>query len=220
MSCKHSLLSLWLVVGATGGLAAQADPDKAVAGGGTLPAGWNVRTERNAALDNVKFVTMGTGMHVTLGPAAIFWRAADTASGNYHTVASFRQTKAPAHPEAYGLLVGGKNLADSTQSYTYFIVRTHGDTGEYSIRRRAGYTTRPTAVVEWTANAAVHGADAQGQATNELSVQVQGDQVTFMVNGTTVYTAKAADVDARGIVGLRVNHNLDVHVGPLGVHKM
>ena len=41
-----------------------------------------------------------------------------------------------------------------------------------------------------------------------------------MVNGTEVYTANAADVDAQGIVGYRVNHNLDVHVGPLGVHRM
>lgn len=201
-------------------VSAQADPDRAVAGGGTLPAGWNARTERNAPLDNVKFVAMGNGVHVTVGPAAIYWRAADTASGSYHTVASFTQTKAPAHPEAYGLLIGGRDLADSAQSYTYFLVRTRGDTGEYSIRRRAGYTTRPTAVVEWTANAAVKGADAAGAATNELSILVQGGKVKFMVNGTEVYTADAADVDAQGIVGLRVNHNLDVHVGPLGVHRM
>ena len=220
MSCKLSLAAALLVALPAAGLAAQADPDKPVAGGGTLPAGWNARTERNAPMDNVKFVTMGDGMHVTLGPAAIFWRAADSASGNYHTVATFRQTKAPAHPEAYGLLIGGKNLADSTQSYTYFIVRTRGDTGQFSIRRRAGYNARPTAVVDWTTNTAVHGADAQGAATNELSVQVRGGDVQFMVNGTVVYTAKAADVDASGIVGLRVNHNLDVHVGPLGVHRM
>src|SRR5881628_446930 len=132
------------------GLAAQADPDKAVAGGGTLPTGWNARTERNAALDNVKFVIMGDGVHVTVGPAAIYWRSADTASGSYHTVATFTQTKAPPHPEAYGLIIGGKGLADSTQSYTYFLVRTRGDTGEFSIRRRSGYANRPTAVVEWT----------------------------------------------------------------------
>jgi hypothetical protein len=135
-------------------------------------------------------------------------------------VASFTQTKAPTHPEAYGLLIGGKNLADSTQSYTYFLVRTKGDTGEFSIRRRTGYTTRPVAVVEWTANAAVRGADAAGAATNELSVLVQGGKVKFMMNGKEVYAANAADVDSQGVVGYRVNHNLDVHLGPLGVHRM
>lgn len=198
---------------------AQADPDQAVAGGGTLPAGWHARTERNAPLTNVKFAAMGTGYHVTLGPATIFWRDADTISGNYHIVATFAQTKAPQHPEAYGLIMGGRNLADSTQSYTYFIIRTMPDRAEFSIRRRAGYAARPTAVVDWTANAAVKAADAEGKATNELSVAVAGGKVTFYVNGTEVHSANAADLDVNGIVAYRVNHNLDVHLGPLGIHK-
>ena len=199
--------------------AAQADPDQAVAGGGTLPAGWNARTERNAPLTNVKFAAMGNGYHATLGPATIFWRDADTVSGNYHIVATFAQTKAPQHPEAYGLIMGGRNLADSTQSYTYFIIRTMPDKAEFSIRRRAGYAARPTAVMDWTANAAVKGADTEGKATNELSVLVSGGKATFYVNGTAVHTADAADVDVNGIVAYRVNHNLDVHLGPLGIHK-
>ena len=198
---------------------AQADPDQAVAGGGALPPGWHARTERNAPLTNVKFAAMGTGYHVTLGPATIFWRDADTISGNYHIVATFAQTKAPQHPEAYGLIMGGRNLADSTQSYTYFIIRTMPDRAEFSIRRRAGYAARPTAVVDWTANAAVKAADAEGKATNELSVAVAGGKVTFYVNGTEVHSANAADVDVNGIVAYRVNHNLDVHLGPLGIHK-
>ena len=223
MESRRSLLVIgWLAisVGPAARLAAQADPDRAVMGGGVLPEGWNARTERNAPLTNVKFVIMGNGVHVTVGPAAIYWRAADTASGSYHTVASFTQTKAPTHPEAYGMIIGGQNLADSSQSYTYFLVRTKGDTGEFTIRRRAGYATRPTAVVEWTANAAVRGADQAGAATNELSILVQGGKVSFMVNGKEVSSANAADVDTRGVVGLRVNHNLDVHIGPLGVHRM
>jgi hypothetical protein len=93
------------------------------------------------------------------------------------------------------------------------------DKAEFSIRRRAGYATRPTAVVDWTANAAVKGADAEGKATNELSILVSGGTVTFLVNGTAVHTAKATDVDVSGIVGYRVNHNLDLHLGPLGIHK-
>lgn len=198
---------------------AQADPDQAVAGGGTLPPGWHARTERNAPLANVKFAAMGTGYHVTLGPATIFWRDADTISGNFHIVATFAQTKAPQHPEAYGLIMGGRNLADSTQSYTYFIIRTMPDRAEFSIRRRAGYAARPTAVVDWTANAAVKAADAEGKATNELSVAVAGGKVTFYVNGTEVHSGNAADVDVNGIVAYRVNHNLDVHLGPLGIHK-
>ena len=197
-------------------LSAQADPDRAVTGGGTVPPGWNARTERNAPLANVKFVAMGDGFHATMGPAAIFWRDADTVSGDYHAVASFTQTKAPQHPESYGLIVGGASLADSTQRYTYFLVRGEG---MISIRRRAGYAARPTAILEWTASDAVVKADSAGRATNELSVAVSGGKARFLVNGKEVYTANAADVDTRGIVGYRVNHNLDVHLGPLGIHR-
>jgi hypothetical protein len=209
---------------ATGSLSAQADPDRSVAGGGSFPSGWHVRTERNrqtgqpAPLANVKFAVMGNGFHVTVGPAAIYWRDADTASGSYHVVASIAQTKNPAHPEAYGLFIGGRGLADSTQSYTYFIIRAID--GKFMIRRRPGYTASPTNVVDWTAHPAVVTADSTGKATNELSILVQGGNVRFMVNGKEVYTGKAADLDTRGVVGYRVNHNLDVHLGPLGIHKL
>ncbi|MGH7570000.1 MAG: hypothetical protein ACREL9_13705 [Gemmatimonadales bacterium] len=198
-------------------LGAQADPDKAVAGGGSLPEGWRARTERNAPLANVKFVTMGDGLHATLGPAAIFWRDRDTVSGAYHVVASITQMKNPEHPEAYGIFIGGRNLADSTQAYTYFIIRAID--GKYMIRRRAGFAARPTNVVDWTDHPAVVKADGTGKATNELSILVAGGKVSFMVNGKEVYAGDAADLDTSGIVGYRVNHNLDVHLGPLGIHK-
>ena len=223
MISTRLLSAVVFVVSATG-LSAQADPDRNVAGGGTIPPGWHVRTEPNrqtgqpAPLDNIKFSVMGDGLHVTVGPAAIYWRDRDTVSGNYHVVAKITQTKNPAHPESYGILIGGRKLADSTQSYTYFLVRAVD--GMYSIRRRDGYATRPTAVVEWTASDAVTKADSAGRATNELSVEVKGGKVRFMVNGKEVYAADAATVPTNGVVGYRVNHNLDVHLGPLGIHKL
>ena len=207
-------------------LAAQSDPDRAVAGGGsaTFPAGWRVRTEPShgtsqpAPLDNVKFSSMGDGLHTTVGPAAIYWRDRDTISGNYHVVAKLSQMKNPAHPEAFGIIIGGKNLADSGQAYTYFLVRPID--GMYSIRRRAGYNSRPTAVVEWTASDAVVKSDTAGRAMNELSIQVSGGKAKFMVNGKEVYIGDAANLDVNGVVGYRVNHNLDVHLGALGIHKL
>src|SRR5439155_13831161 len=205
-------------------LAAQADPDRAVAGGGNFPAGWHVRTETNrqtgqpAPLENVKFTNMGDGLHTTVGPAGIYWRDRDTISANYRVVAKLSQMKNPTHPEAFGIFIGGKSLADSGQSYTYFLVRPID--GMYSVRRRPSYAGRPVAVVEWTASDAVTKADASGAAANELSIQVQGGKAKFMVNGKEVYTADAANVDVNGVVGYRINHNLDVHLGPLGIHKL
>ena len=205
-------------------LAAQADPDRPVAGGGAIPAGWHVRTEPNrqtgqpASLENVKFSSMGDGLHTTVGPAAIYWRDRDTISGNFHVVAKMTQMKNPAHPEAFGIFIGGKALADSGQTYTYFLVRPID--GMYSIRRRTSYTTRPTAIVEWTASDAVTKADANGSAANELSILVQGGKAKFMVNGKEVYSGDAANLDVNGVVGYRVNHNLDLHLGALGIHKL
>jgi hypothetical protein len=222
-------MRLWSAVAAATALSATAlvaqgnDPDRAVAGGGSIPAGWHVRTEPNrqtgqpAPLDNVKFSAMGPGgMHTTVGPAAIYWRDRDTVSGNYHVVAKMIQMKNPAHPEAFGIFIGGNNLADSAQTYTYLLVRPVD--GMFSIRRRTGYTTRPTAIVEWTASDAVTKSDSTGNASNELSVEVRGGKAKYMVNGKEVYTGDAAGLN--GVVGYRVNHNLDVHLGALGIHKL
>ena len=53
-----------------------------------------------------------------------------------------------------------------------------------------------------------------------VSVEVRGGKAKYMVNGKEVHKADAGSVDASGIVGYRVNHNLDIHLGPLGIHPL
>lgn len=203
-----------------------ADPDKKVAGGGTMPPGWFARLEdTTASIANVKFVTMGPGLHFTTGPSGIYWRDSDAVTGSFHTVASFTQTKAPPHPEAYGLFVAGKNLKDSTATYVYLIVR--GD-GMFSIRQGGRAGSRSTDLTPggarngWLANAAVVKQDSAGKATNKL--EISGDaatkKLTFKVNGQTVAELDAPGGSVAGLVGIRMNHNLDVHVDGFAVHKM
>jgi hypothetical protein len=210
-------LTLATLLVMTAPLAAQnADPDKPVQGGGKLPSGWSARVDKDAAMTNVKFETMGpTGLHVTTGPAVILWKETDEGAGGFHTEATFTQTKAPQHAEAYGLFVAGKDLSGEGQAYTYFLVRQDG---KFMVRTRTGAAT--TNVVAWTDNAAVVKADAAGKATNKLEIAVAKDQVTFSVNGKAVHTMPAAAGAMDGIVGLRVNHNLDVHIEKFGVHKL
>ncbi len=180
-----------------------------------LPAGWSAREDRDRPLDDAKFATMGAGLHATMGRrAAVFYRDADNASGSYTMEATFTQTKAPEHPEAFGVFIGGRDLQGANQQYTYFLIR--GD-GKYLIKRRNGATT--SNVQDWTANEAVKAQDAAGKCTNTLTVQVAGGDVIFKVNGADVHRAKAADVDAEGISGLRVNHNLDVHIAGFRMQK-
>ncbi len=86
-------------------------------------------------------------------------------------------------------------------------------------RRVAGDST--TAVTpNWTDNDAVVKADSAGKAVNELSIMVRGGKVSFQVNGKEVYTADASGLDTKGIAGYRVNHNLDVHLSALAIHKL
>jgi hypothetical protein len=193
----------------------QADPDKAVQGSGTLPAGWMARMDGGAALTKVSFVDMAPGWHISLGPAGTFYRAADTSSGNAQIVALLHSTPPkPAHPESYGIFIGGQDLQGPNQAYTYFLIR--GD-GKFLIKRRMGDKT--TKVVDWTANDAIKGVDAEGNATNELSVSIKGDAVSFMANGKEVHSAKAADVDTKGVAGVRVNHNLSIHIQTMQVTR-
>lgn len=188
------------------------DPDKKVVGG-PLPAGWMGRTDRaEQKLSDAKFVTMGSGFHVTSGPPAIYWSNKYKATGPFTATATFRQTKNPSHPEAYGILFRGQKLDAADQTYVYFLVR--GD-GKFLVNHRAGADVHK--IIEWTENAAVHKADEQGVATNTLSVDAaRPDSVRLLVNGVQVAAMPGAHVGSTdGFVGLRVNHNLDVHVSDL-----
>jgi hypothetical protein len=220
----HSTFAALLTVVAAAPLAAQAtqaanrasaDPDKNAAGGLRVP-GWTARFDRAEAKPaQVSFTRMGTGYHVTAGPAAVYYPTRSApASGNYTVAASFTQTKAPAHPEAYGLFAGGQNLQGAAPSYVYFVVR--GD-GKYLVKHRANATEVHT-LVDWTASPALKPAGADGKATNALEIRVAGDSVRFVANGTPVAAVSRKQTGAlNGTAGIRVNHNLDVHVDGFAV---
>ena len=194
-----------------------ADPDHAVAGGGSVPAGWTVRSDGNAGNANVKVVPMGQGIHATLGPAIILYQDKHAGTGPFHTLATFTQTKPSAHPEGYGLFFGGQALNGAGQKYTYFLIRQDG---KYLVKRREGDKT--TDVTKgWVESAAVKKPAGQGSATNLLEVDAKQDpsKVVFKVNGESVYTMDAKPADVNGTVGLRVNHNLDVHIEGFDVHR-
>lgn len=178
---------------------------------GVLPEGWKARLDRaNGDMNAVHFRPMNGGYHAILGPAAIFYRPADQATGSYTVQARFNQRKAPTHPEAYGLIIGGRGLEGADQQYFYFLIR--GD-GKYSIRHRAGSEVHT--LQDWTESAAIRKQNAAGVASNVVAVQMAESGVSLMVNGTRVTTLPRANVTpagTNGVYGLRINHNLDVLV--------
>ena len=178
-----------------------------------LPAGWQARFDRaNADASKASFAAMGPGLHATSGPAAIYWRTQDNMSGPFKITATFTQMKAPTHPEAYGIFVGGKDLDKESQTYGYLIVR--GD-GKYMIKHRAGAEAHT--IADWTDLASMKKQDAAGKATNTVSFEVRTDSVRAFVNGEQVKSWAASYWSGAGFAGLRVNHNLDVHISDFAI---
>lgn len=213
---RRSLTTLSLLALAAAPLAAQDkdDPTQKVAGG-ALPAGWMGRTDRATdKLTDAKFVAMGSGYHVTSGPAAIYWNPKTVTSGPYVASTTITQTKAPTHPEAFGIFFMGKDLDTPGQNYAYFLVR--GD-GKYLVNHRAGAEIHK--IIPWTEDAAVNKQDASGKSTNKLTVDAsKADSVRLLVNDKQVAAIAMSHLGKTdGLVGLRVNHNLDVHISGLTV---
>jgi hypothetical protein len=186
-------------------------------GAAAAPAGWTNKMDPKDATKSTKFVTMGPGFHVTAEGAGIYYKTADAQGKENFTVsASFGQRKKTEHPEAYGLIAGGRNLDDAAkQTYFYFLVRQDG---QFLINHRAGNDVHK--IVDWTPNAAIMKFDEKQGATNELAIAVGTDSVRFLVNKKQVHAITRKEIaDVSGQVGFRVNHGLDVHVGNYKVTK-
>ena len=194
------------------------DPDIAPEGEATgLPTGYALRLDSedgNAA--DYRVMTMDGGMHVQTGPVGILYDETDAVeSGDYSVSASFTEIGAPPnHREAFGLFIGGSDLQGESQAYTYFLVRADG---RYLIKQRAGGETSDVSEGGWVESDAVNAAAEGGDFTNDLAIEVRGDQVHFSINGTEVATVPAAEIDAHGIAGVRINHNLNVQVSDFEV---
>ncbi len=177
---------------------------------GPWPEGWRVRFDRPGTADSaLTFETMRPGWHLTTTGrgSAIAWQPAVTARGTFTLeVESHLFPARGGHAEGFGVILGGRDLDGAGQAYYYFLVR--GD-GQFLVKHRAGAATHD--LVPWTASPAVTRQEGQASARNLLSVRAAADSVTFSVNGTRVHAmARARDVD--GLVGLRINHQLSVHV--------
>lgn len=211
--------SVMMLMLAAGVGAAQADPDKAVGGGGIQVKGWRGRTDRaEQKISDVKLVQMGTGFHLTNGPHAVLWNSENVATGDYTVKARLTKTpkSASTHEESYGLFIGGSDLNGPKQNYLYCVVF---GTGNVMVRHRDGGDTHT--LLGKTANAAASKMGERG-ATDEIAMWVKGGRVGCSVNGTEVFSAAAADmigpgklVSTDGVFGLRASHNLDIHIeGP------
>lgn len=211
--------------GGMGGMAGMGgragDPTTKVMGSGQLPAGWMMRFDPSRPgtptpdAKEVSMVTMGDGFHFKSGPAAIYYNPKDMGKGEFSVSATFSQAKSMQH-EAYGIFIGGANLQDTTQSYLYFVIKPFD--GTYLVKRRES-NARPANVPAVVDAAVVKDDPTDGHATNTLTIHVAKDTVHFIVNGKLVKAMPKAGLVTDGQVGVRINHNLDVHMSGFAVKK-
>ena len=207
------------------------DPGRKIAGGGITAPGWTGKIDPGAekageTIGDAKFVKDGDSYKVTTGPAVTYWNPANKVSGDYTVTATFNEPKfmnLNDHPHPYGIVIGGNDLGTETQSYIYcaaygngtFIVRGFGPAAFQVNGRRGG------------ANDAIHKAAGPGQpVTQEIAMQVKGDTVSCIINGTVVGTYPKSDLvtagklrSTDGIYGIRFAHNTDAVVTGLKVTK-
>ena len=162
----------------------------------------------------VKVVTAGKGFRVTGGPATVLWNPANTVTGNYTVRATFHLMEPSNHLNYYGIVFGGSALEGAAQAYTYFMV---AQDGTFLLKGRSGENT-PT-LQKNTKHASIKTPDAKGQSVNTLEVRVAGDTISYVVNDMVVHTTPKSAVKTDGIVGVRINHVLDVTVESFEVKK-
>ncbi|MBK8003734.1 MAG: hypothetical protein IPK12_07225 [Gemmatimonadetes bacterium] len=159
---------------------------------------------------------MPPGWHLTTATSGIMWRAADSAAGIYEVSSKLHLFPGGGdHAEAFGLFIGGSGLTGASPRYTYFLIR--GD-GTFKVKAMNGTRTRDI-TPGWTASTAIVKAKADGPVANVVTVAVGKDKVSFRVNGTEVWSGPAAGLDMAGVAGLRVNHNLSLHVETLDLKR-
>ena len=184
------------------------------------PKQWKERVDRSTSASDpdapgdIKFATMGTGFHATNPQAAVFWNPANAATGAYIVKGTFTLMKPSGHTNYYGLVFGGSDLEGPKQNYMYFLV---AQDGTWLIKHRADDATTHTIVAK-TPSDAVKKPDATGKSVNALAVRVDADKVEYVVNGTVVHSTPRAGTPLKtdGIYGIRINHQLEVHVDGFG----
>ena len=185
------------------------DSDVAIEGGGVIAEGWMARTDRGQGFENVRFIDDHGTLEISGGPAIVAYRDEFMASGNYTVSLTVGQVSSKGHAHGAGIIVGGDDILGANQVYTYFLVR--GD-GSFIIKTRTGDETAE--VMPWTEHGSIH-QDELETTSNDMAIQVMGDDMIFSINGQEVHRAPKADLYHDGTYGIRLNHNLDMELSGL-----
>ena len=184
----------------------------------TTLTGWAIRADAGGNRAEVKAADMKPGFHVTTGPAAILFDSTMRARGNWRLEATIHLFNPGARAEGFGVFFGGRDLHGDTPHYAYALLRRDG---KALLKVRDGAATRT--VRDWAANGAipVWKPGVPGASVKyDLVVEAIDDRVGMWVGGTKVLDAARQELPTDGIVGLRVNHGLNLHIETLAVSTL
>jgi len=185
---------------------------------GAAPDGWLARTDRggHGGGEAGEFRDMPPGFHITTGASGIFYHPDKTASGGYRVESEIFLFDPGQRNEGFGIFIGGADLDGEGVAYTYFLIRRDGST---LVKRREGEATselqgwtRSDAVVKWE-----DGEEGAATAGNVLAIEAGPSELVFSVNDHEVFRTARTSALSDGVVGVRVNHGLNVHVSSLEV---
>ena len=172
-------------------------------------AGWIARFDDfETEADTERFVEHRDHLEVTHGSNVTLWHPRYAASGDYRLSVQVTHLDSGLHPHGAGLTFGGADVEEAGQRYTYFLVRNDQS---FLLKSRAGDASQE--IVPWTQHDAVTPENPDGVMRNELTVEVQGDLVRFLINGAEVHRQPRQDLAVDGLHGVRLVHDLHVHFG-------
>jgi hypothetical protein len=161
------------------------------------------------------FVEMPPGWHITAGRGVILYDAATATEGAFRVESEGYMFDPAGANGTYGLILGGRDLDTDAARYVAFEIDTEG---RFALRLHGGERpaeliapTRHEAVLPWTGEGAT--------VRNVLAVEVGVEVVLFLVNGAPVTELPRAEVDPDGIVGLRIDAGMNIHVTTLDVRS-
>jgi hypothetical protein len=183
----------------------------------TRPADWVVRADDPSAdvdPEALFFVSMPPGWHVTTGPAVLLYDPANDVEGEFDV--ELEAYRFPGETAGgYGLFLAG-HFHDEVALYFAFLVDREG---RYRLYHAA--LPRIHEIVPWTVHPAVTARAPEPDAANAKNVlraEVRADSIAFLVNDQRVAAfARPAHFDGDGVVGLRIEEGVDVHVTRLDV---
>jgi hypothetical protein len=186
------------------------------------PADWKWRfdggtgtvVETEPRGNEMQFVAMPPGWHVTTGPAALLYHPDYQAKGNFSVEAEIFLFPGQSQEE-YGIFLGGKSLLPTERpSYTAFVARRDG---MGAIRRGSGEP-----IVAWKANDAIAPHPGKDEAVkNILRVDAGAAEIVFTANGKEVARIPRTSTNLDGHFGFRFGKDVNVHASRLVVtHRL